>query len=98
MFVGAGDELRELLAKLLHLGHRSGVNAIGLVLGLFVFELLGHLGLLRSAALTERLLHFFRQTPLQVLVDLASAGVEDAVDTEVQLGAGRSERFPAAWL
>ncbi|EWS65883.1 hypothetical protein Y695_00860 [Hydrogenophaga sp. T4] len=72
MLIDAGGVLRQLLAQLLHLGHRGGVNAIGLVLGLFVFELLGYLGLLRGAARGQRLLYFFRQALLQVLVDLAA--------------------------
>jgi hypothetical protein len=57
-------------------------------LGFLLFEFLGHLGLLRSgAARGQRLLHFFRQALLQVVVDLARAGIEDAVDAEVEFGA-----------
>ncbi len=87
MFVGTGGVLRQFLAQLLHFGHVGGVNAIDLVLGFFVFEYLGHLGVLRCTTRAERLLHFFRQALLQVPVDLAGAGVEDAVDAEVEFGA-----------
>jgi hypothetical protein len=85
--------LRQLLAQLLHLGHGGGVDAIVLVLGFFVFEFLSHVGLLRGIARAECLLHLLRQAMLQVPVDLARAGVEDAVDTEVQLGAVNLENL-----
>ena len=43
--------------------------------------------LLRRTARGQRLLHFFRQALLQVLVDLAGADIEDAADAEVEFGA-----------
>jgi hypothetical protein len=93
VFASASGVLGQLLAQLLHPGHRGGVYAIGLVLGFFVFKFLSHVGLLRCTARAERLLYLLRQAMLQVLVDLTRAGVEDAVDTEVQLGAVNLENL-----
>ena len=87
VFIGTGGVLRQLLAQLLHFGHIGGVHAIGFVLGFFVFEFLGHLGLLRGIARAECVLHFFGQALFEVPVNFACAGVEDAVDTEVKLRA-----------
>ena len=58
---------------------------MGVLLGLLQFGL----QLLRAggAACGERLLYLLGQPVLQVVVDLARAGVEDAVDAEVQFRA-----------
>ena len=71
-------------AKFLHLGHVIGIDAqrLGVLLGFLQFslQLLGVGGIPG----VQRHPHLLCQPVLQVVVDLASAGVEDAVDTEVE--------------
>ena len=71
----------------MHLGYSVGADAqgLGVLLGILQFSL----QLLRAggAACGKGCLHLLGQPVLQVVVDLARAGVEDAVDTEVQFRA-----------
>ncbi len=87
VFAAACGGILQLRAQFLHLGHGVGADAqgLGVLLGLLQFSL----QLLRAggAACGEGCLHLLGQPVLQVVVDLARAGVEDAVDTEVQFRA-----------
>ncbi|WP_213379242.1 hypothetical protein [Allochromatium tepidum] len=70
-----------------HTGRNTGIDPIGLILIFLLLDLMCHQLTLGFVTAAERLPYLLGQPVLQIVVDFARAGVEDAVDTEVEFRA-----------
>jgi len=87
MFGCAGGGSLNLFAQRLHLGHCFRINSQ--VLCAFFCLLQFRLQVLNICSIADRqcVLHFFLQSVFQIVVNFVGTGIDNAINTEIQIGA-----------